>query len=384
MKILIVRITGGFSGAEVYNLNLLKALKKYKDINLTFITNHKIFFNKISELINKSVLLKIPVKEIGTKKDFLKAVIFSPYLVFKYIQTIKGLEREGKFDVVCLQSMTEKIFLTPFLKLLSYKVLWIEHGPLFCTNRAEIIKQLYVYISRFTDKILAVSKDTESDLLKGGVSKEKISVVYIGVDTKEFSPLLKDEVVKIKKSLDFTEKDTIIGFLGSVSKEKGIEEFIQTSKLLLDKGRDFRFLIIGEGKELHLVKEQVKTFGIEEAYRFVGFKENVKEYLGVLDILFFPSRHFEGLSISLIESLSIGVPIISTDIGGNREVVENDVTGVLYDSKKDLKEVADLIFKLSKDKKDMERMKGNARKLTLEKFDISRNIDKFYSVFKSL
>jgi len=376
----MVRMTDRVSGAEIYNLNLLQGFAGYPDVDISFLTNSKYFLDRIREKKGKAFFLKSDLEEIGTKKNFLKALIYSPFFINSFIGAIRKIEKGQKFNLICLQSMTEKILLTPFLKLLNYKIIWIEHGPLFKTQRANIIKVLYKLISNFANKIIAVSKDTEKDLADGGVSKNKIKTLYIGVDTKYFFPLTLIETEKEKKRIGILQKNHIIGFIGTVNKEKGIEDFVDVSKRILDKSQNVNFLIVGDGPMLNIIKEEVKRLKINTNYIFTGFIDDVKKYIGVLDLLFFPTKHNEGISMSLLETMSVGKVVVARDIGGNSEVI-NKNNGYLYT---DNKNIADFITGLLKNREKLENIGRNARDEIIKNFDINKNVKNFYGLFKNL
>jgi len=386
----MVRMTDRVSGAEIYNLNLLQGFAGYPDVDISFLTNSKYFLDRIREKKGKAFFLKSDLEEIGTKKNFLKALINSPIFISSFISNIRKVEKGEKFNLICLQSMTEKIFITPFLKLLNYKIIWIEHGPLFRTKRAAIIKILYKLISNFANKIIAVSKDTEKDLVNGRVNKNKIKTLYIGVDIKYFAPLTAKEIEDEKKKLKIPLKNFVIGFLGTVNKEKGIEEFFSVASAissLLSGGRmdswdggmkGVNFLIIGDGPLLKKIKEENKN----KNFIFTGFEKDVKKYIGILDILFFPTKHNEGISLSLLETMSMRKVVVARDIGGNNEII-NENTGHLYnDYKKD--GLVNAIKNLQNNKEKLKNIGKKARDEIIKNFDINKNVKNFYGLFKNL
>src|SRR3989344_1567447 len=390
MRVLMVRMTDRVSGAEIYNLNLLQGFAGYPDVDISFLTNSKYFLDRIREKKGKAFFLKSDLEEIGTKKNFLKALINSPIFISSFISNIRKVEKGEKFNLICLQSMTEKIFITPFLKLLNYKIIWIEHGPLFRTKRAAIIKILYKLISNFANKIIAVSKDTEKDLVNGRVNKNKIKTLYIGVDIKYFAPLTAKEIEDEKKKLKIPLKNFVIGFLGTVNKEKGIEEFFSVASAissLISGGRmdswdggmkGVNFLIIGDGPLLKKIKEENKN----KNFIFTGFEKDVKKYIGILDILFFPTKHNEGISLSLLETMSMRKVVVARDIGGNNEII-NENTGHLYnDYKKD--GLVNAIKNLQNNKEKLKNIGKKARDEIIKNFDINKNVKNFYGLFKNL
>lgn len=369
----MVRMTDRISGAEIYNLNLLQGFADYPDINISFLTNSKEFLERIKEKNANTYFIKNNLQEIGTKRNFLKALIYFPFYIILFISAIKKIEKNQKFNLICLQSMTEKIFMTPFLKFLNYKVIWIEHGPLYKTQRARVIKVLYKLISNSVNKIIAVSKDTEKDLLKGGVNSKKIQTCYIGVDTKYFAPLSKTVIENEKKKLKIPLKNYVIGFLGTINKEKGIENFVEIAKELNKMNANISYLIIGDGPLLKSIKEKYKNF------IFTGFKKDVKKYIGAIDLLLFPTKHNEGISMSVLETMAMGKVIIARDIGGNKEVI-NENNGYLYNTNM----TADFVMLLLKSKEKLKGISKNARSKILQDFNIKKNIKNFYELFLNI
>lgn len=376
MKMLMVRMTDRVSGAEVYNLNLLQGFAGYPDIKISFLTNSEYFIERIKERGGEAFYFSSNIEEIGTKRNFLKALIYSPFLINSFISTIKKIEKEEKFNLICLQSMTEKIFITPILKLLNYKIVWVEHGPLYKTQRAKVIKVLYRLISNFVDKIIAVSKDTEKDLINGGVNKNKIKTLYIGVDTKYFAPLSKTVTENEKKKLKVPLKNYMVGFLGTVNKEKGIEDFVEVARELNKIDSNISYLIIGDGPLLKEIKEKNNN----KNFIFTGFQSDVKKHIGILDLLFFPTKHNEGMSLSILETMSMGKVVVARDIGGNSEII-NTTNGYLY---KHNEGISDFIFSLLKNRKKLRDVGKNARDEIIQNFDINKSVKNFYDSFLNI
>lgn len=383
MKILIIRSTGGFSGAEKYNLSLLQGiLNAGSNLEIVFLTDNKNFSEKLANLGITVYINKTYVKEVGTKKDLLKAFFFLPCILIKYVKIIRKLEKIDKFNVICIQSMTEKIFLTPILKILHYKIIWIEHGPLFVTDRFIVIKKMYLKISTITNKIITVSDDTRKDLISNGVKPEKTMVISSAIDTIYFTPLASAQKEKIKKMIGISGK-FIVGYCGGINKEKGIEEFLQTAKLICKKRKDIIFLLVGKIYNSLLIKERIEALGVKKYFVLAGFQYDPKDYLGVMDIFFFPTNHYEGLSMALLEAAAMKLLIITHDIGGNKEIVLDGETGFLYENF-DAKKISNLLLYQIKNIYKYETVKLNAQKLVKDKYDIQIMAKKYQDLFMNL
>lgn len=336
MRLLIVRSSKNFSGAERYNVELLRELNK--NLNISFLTNLGSLAKELRKNVMAVLLEKWLPEEVGTKKQLLKTLLFLPIFLPKYINVLID------FEVVCLQSRTEMIFLTPILKLFGKKVVWIQHGPIFVSQASKIILWMYKFASKFADKIIAVSEDTKTDLVSGGVSERKVEVLYIGVRT----PTIK------KYDHPFT-----IGFLGTITKEKGIEEFIN----VVTKAK-VNAMVIGDGPDRRLIPKEIKQ---------AGFVRDVYAYLRKIDVLFLPTRHHEGISMAILEAMASGVPVVTTDIGGNREIIKNGYNGLLLKPGES--------FNMNQDWKTMGK---HARKTVVEQFNIQTQAKIFAELFKSL
>ncbi len=376
MRILINRICNKLSGAEIYNLYLLKGLKKYSDLDIIFSSDNNELNKRIRQIGFPTILVQPGVDEIGTKKHFLKTLLVLPIYLSRFQ---KVFSKVWKVDLIVFQSMTEKIFLTPFLKLLKQKVVWIEHGPLFATQRASIIKWLYVLVARFVDKIICVSHSTRTDLIANNIRGTKAITMYVGIDTNEFMPLDSSTIFRLKSKINWQNK-SIVGFLGTVSKEKGIEDFVEVATLIAKEKKDIRFLVIGDGSSLEWAKHEVESRNLSLYFHFTGFVADVREYLGILDVLLFPSYHKEGLSISLLEANAMGIPCVASNIGGNKEIIFPNKNGLIYTNSSPSK-IKDLVLSVLQDRK---KYTTHARKVVLDLFSLEENSQKFYQLFTSI
>ncbi len=372
MRLFLSRSSKNFSGAEVYNVNLLRELGKQSSFDIVFLTNLDRLAKELRKSDVKVHLAHWLPEEVGTKRQLLKVFFYAAIFIPRYLATIRKLENGKRFDVVCFQSRTEMIFLTPVLKLMRYKVVWIQHGPLFISQAAGIVKKLFFIESRIADKIIAVSKDTKQDLVRGGVYEKRVNVIYIGTEAKSIAPIS-------RRSNTF-----VIAFMGTLTKEKGIEGFIQVSVSLSHVNTTkYSFLIIGGGPDLHWMKREVKSLGMMSQYRFTGLVSDVKTFLNTADLLLLPTHHYEGVSMAILEAQAMGIPVLSIDIGGNREIIKHGYNGFLY-KQGDFNSMARNIRLLAKNRAKLLAIGKHARQTVAEKFNIRKQAKKFSLFFERL
>lgn len=383
MKVLFIRNADRFSGSEKYDINLFSEFIKYSSLNVYFLTNLKIFARRASQLGITTKVISWGSEGVGTKKQLILALIRLPIILPRYISTIHKFEKGRRFDLICLQSMTEKIFLTPILKIYGYKILWTEQGPIYATQMSKVITFLYKHVSFFVDKILAVSKDTKRDLIRGGVSAKKITAIYMGINTNKFRPLDRNKINTLKKMFHILRKSFVLGYLGTVTDEKGIKDFVLVSSMLFKRDKKFHFVVIGDGPLLTWVKHSVKKLKMSKYYTCSGFVDDVTKYLGVIDILFLPTRHYEGLPLAILEAQSMGKVVITSPMGGNSEIIQNGINGFLFSGLNKtsiVKHIAAMRFSKSR----MLELNRQARKNIMKRFNIEVQKKKFVEFLQNI
>lgn len=372
MKVLMVKMAGGIGGAEVYSQNLVEGLKKYyPEDKIFFLTNLPGLRRRIKKAGGEVFTLPVFHEEVGTKRGLIRLFLALPKYLYFFTRKIFYLRFKKDLKLVLFQGTTEKIVLTPLLKLLKMKVIWLEHGPIFSSQRAKEVLFLYRLNSQRADKIIAESKDAQEDLINGGVEKNKVSYLPTGVDTEFFKPR-----EQRKKGLP------IVGYLGAVCQEKGIEEFLKVAKLLVKSIKSLKFKIIGEGTELSWAKNWVKNNKLEKQVEFIGFVNDIRPYLARFSVFFFPTKHLEGLSLSLMDAMAMGIPVVARDIGGNRELVLHGRTGYLFKDETP-EELANLLIGLLQDQKKREKMGRKARSIIEQKFNGLIWIKKWQEIFSA-
>ena len=196
----------------------------------------------------------------------------------------------------------------------------------------------------YADRIIAVSPATRDNLLEGGVSPKKITVVMNGVSPVE--PASPQEREALRRSLDVPPGVTVFGILARIEDYKGHVYIAQAARLLKDRGRtDFRVLMAGTGTFEKNVARTVKDLGVEDVVKLLGFRSDADKLLGILDVQLNASCGTEATSMALLEGMSLGLPTIASDYGGNPYVVRDGDTGLLFPSR-DSRALAEAMLRL--------------------------------------
>ena len=157
-------------------------------------------------------------------------------------------------------------------------------------------------------------------------NREKLSVVYSGIDLSRYAHVPNQNV--IRKELSIPDDVKLIGNLSALADHKDYPVFLRTAELLLKEGHRMRFIIAGEGPEEDNLRNKIQERRLEKNVIMLGFRNDIKEVMQSLDVFLMTSKT-EGLGTILIEAFAAGVPVVATDAGGIPELVKNEETGLL-------------------------------------------------------
>jgi glycosyltransferase involved in cell wall biosynthesis len=229
-------------------------------------------------------------------------------------------------------------------------------------------------ILKLSKKITSVSLNVSEELSAYRLSTNNITVVGNGVDDRLFIP-------KQTKN----QSNSYVLFVGILRSGKGVFDLIDCAKYVCAKRPDVRFIICGRGPLLQNLKERVLKLDLQKQVIFLGYEQD-REILAKLyqnaALLVQPSYH-EGLSTVVLEAMSCGVPVVASDIAGNRTVISSGSNGILVPPKSP-KAMANVVLKLLKDLSLRERI-GNAARATIEKhYSWDTVVDKVLKCYKKI
>ena len=177
----------------------------------------------------------------------------------------------------------------------------------------------YLY-NRQVDGVIAISRKIAQLLTEGGVSRERIRVIHSGVDPRPFQ--------KARQRSDDGGPPVVIGTVAVLEARKGHRFLLEAAAYLKQQGRRLIYRIAGDGSEKERLHELTRALGLQEEVSFEGFVSDVAAFLSAIDIFVLPSL-FEGLGVAVLEAMAAGKPVVATDVGGLREIVEQRHTGLL-------------------------------------------------------
>jgi glycosyltransferase involved in cell wall biosynthesis len=183
--------------------------------------------------------------------------------------------------------------------------------------------------SVFTDACVAPAAHMADDYARNiWLRRSHIEVIYNGVDTDAFR---RTSISRSSLGLGLRDDDLVVGFVGRLDPVKDLDGIVTAFAGLRQQlpGRSVRLLMIGEGPELTALRKKISSLQLGDAVILAGLRADIARCMSAMDVYFQPSR-YEGHSVTLLEAMSAGLPVVSTRVGGTPEIVADGRTGFLH------------------------------------------------------
>lgn len=209
-------------------------------------------------------------------------------------------------------------------------------------------------------------------------ASDKFTYIPVGIDVKKF------DIAEVDKDLlnkiGIRNKVPVIGYIGRVEIEKNLGTALKALSSLKKRGIDFRFLIVGSGSQIPVLKELARKLSVEREVMFLGYRRDVKKVLSVIDIFLLPSLT-EGTPLSLLEAMAAGKPVAVSSLPTLRYIVRDGVEGCLFNpfSHKDIERC---IVKLLRE--DRSRLGKRARERIVHEYNIDIIARRIANIFYKL
>jgi glycosyltransferase involved in cell wall biosynthesis len=313
MRILHLISSKGLFGAERVVIELSKGLKKKDCHPVVGVLRNS--HNPHTEVIEEA------------RANNVESIIFPCNGKFdmKVVSKIKQYVIKEKIDIVHCHGYKSNIY-----GLLSS---W-KRVPIVATNHNWLTSRLrlkiYCYLDslwiRLFNRIVAVSEQIASDMMKYGVPSRKIEIIDNGIDLERFN--VDTSAINVRRELGLDYNHRVIGAIGHLGYEKGYHYLLKAAGAIVHKEEAVKFLIVGDGILRSNLGELVAELGIKDSIIFAGYRNDIPEILSVMDI-FVISSIKEGLPMVLLEAMASAKPVIATKVGAIPKVIQHGKTGIL-------------------------------------------------------
>jgi sugar transferase (PEP-CTERM/EpsH1 system associated) len=261
-------------------------------------------------------------------------------------------------------------------------VLHGEHGrditdPNGLIFRRNLLRRLFgPRISKFT----TVSEDLERWLSqKIKIPKSKIVLIRNGVDSNRFRPHRNPQ---LRKELGIADNEFVIGTIGRLDPVKNHAGLIRAFAALAKRTGNLRLVIVGDGPERDNLNVLIGSLGINPLAILTGYRGDTERFYGLFDI-FVLNSFAEGMSNTILEAMSSGLPVICTEVGANNEIVQDDIAGTLIPANEEKSLIEAL--ETYKNSEDLRIQTGlNAKERILKSFSLSRMVEQYNDLYLHL
>lgn len=296
-------------GADKFNLDLISRLDQNK-FDITIVTT------EVSEYIWRQKFEKYA--EVFDLTSFLHRQDWPAFIQY--------LMKSRNIDIVMNSNSYFGYYVIPWLKSEFPEVVFTDylHSENKSWRNGEYPRDSTA-IDGFLDRTYTCTKVLRESMKKNmDRTIDNVKTVYIGVDEQEFEQSKvnisdNEDLNKVKDRLQG--KKTIL-FLCRISEEKRPIFMVKVFKKLLEKDKSLVLLVVGDGPELKEMKRTAKKDGIYENMIFFGMQKNVKPFYKIADVTVICSL-VEGLTITTYESLAMETPVVTADVGGQKELVDD-------------------------------------------------------------
>lgn len=323
-------------------------------------------YNKfdVKVVLPKNSLLKPHIDKLGIQVIETDGIA-DKSLDMSAVKTLKAIFKREKPDIVHTHaSMSARIA----ARAAGAKVVYTRHSVFPPSKRISrgIGKVINGMINNYyADAIIAVAEAAKENLTDTGVKDSKIRVILNGVEG--LSPVSSDEKRIIKERFNLPDGYKAVSIVARLEDIKGHDYFIEAADKLLKKGIKARFYIAGTGSYEQHLKDKVKKLAREEQIIFTGFISDVDKLMSITDVQANASFGTEATSLALLEGMSLGIPAVVSDFGGNPGVIKNGENGFIV-PKKDAAALAQKLETLLTDKVVYEKQSESAKRIFGEKF----------------
>lgn len=369
-------VTGG---ADKFNYDLIKGLDKSK-FNVTLISTEP-----ATNIYRQKFEKYATVYDLTSFLDKKYWISFINYIIYKNnINLI--FNTNCKFGYSALPYLKAK---NPSIPVIDYVHMeeWYNRNGGYSRDSS--------MVSSVIDKTLVCNKRSEDIFVEHFKrNPNEVETVYIGVNENEFNPELYNKTELLNKyKININDKDKyIIGFICRIADQKRPHLLMQIIKELKKQRNDFLVLVAGDGDMLKDIKHEAKQLSIMDNIKFLGNIHETKEIYAICDLTLNCSIK-EGLALTSYESLAMGVPVISSDVGGQKELINNEVGVIVPCLQKETdirkfkyskEEVQNYVEAINKVIKDIGKYKKCCRQRIINNFTINHMISKMSEIFENI
>ncbi len=374
---IITRLIVG--GAQENTISTVLGLKEKQDVDVLLISGPTYGAEgSLVERVRSVKLIEVPslVRPVHPIKDICALFSLTKYL--REIQPDIVHTHSGKAGVI--GRIAAKIVKVPI-------IVHTIHGPSFGEFQGAIPNFVFLTAERlagkFTTHFISVSQAMTDQYIRAGIGKPaQYSCIHSGFNLQPFIDAKND--LNLRKQYGIKPDDIVIGKIARLFKLKGHDDLFQVAPAIIEKFKNVKFLIVGDGEWRGKFIDLANSLNLQEHFIFTGLvqPEEIPKLIGITDILVHLSRR-EGLPRSVVQAMAGGKPVVVYDCDGAREVCINGQTGFLI-KHGDTNGLLKALTELTSNPPLRKIMGERGQKIALDNFSQTKMVDSIYGLYKKL
>jgi glycosyltransferase involved in cell wall biosynthesis len=361
MRILQLISSGGFYGAESVLLNLANELKR---------SEHECVLGVFENTQNPNTEVARRAQESGLRTALIPC---RGQVDRQAVQAIRSLVQDEKVDLVHTHGYKADMYGYLATRRLGLPLVATCHSWVGQSLSMRLYARLDRVALRHFDCVAAVSEKVAGQLLAGGLKPSRVAKIPNGIPVRD-AP---SQVRGLRQ--DTWGTDPVVGTVGRISREKGLDVLLQAATRICNKHRRVHFVLVGDGPDRPVLERIARQSGLEGNVVFTGAKRDMSGVYESFDVFVQPSLQ-EGMPMALLEAMAVGVAVVASRVGDIPSVIVNETTGLLVPPG-DPGELERALRVLLSDPERRRRMGENARNLVRESFSASRMTQQYLRLY---
>jgi glycosyltransferase involved in cell wall biosynthesis len=302
---------------------------------------------------------------------------YDPRLVRTLVQILKA----RRIDVLHSHEYKSDLLAFAASRLHRVPIVTTVHGWITTSSKRRFFIGMSRKVLPHFDRVIAVSHETKRRIVAHGVPGDLVTVIHNGIVSRHYH---RDGQVAgfLRQRFNLPAGAVLIANIGRLSPEKGQRDFIDAAALIASAHPEAYFVLVGDGPDRGVLESYAASRGVSNRVLFAGYIDDPRPVYRDIDVLALTS-HTEGLPNVVLEAMCMEVPVLATDVGGTREVVEPDVSGLLVDAHAP-EQIATRLAGLLRDRSLARALVAGGRRRAQEHFEFQGRVEREEQLYREL
>lgn len=316
-------------------------------------------------------------KRLGMPVHFIKGgYAYDFRMIGRVIKLVKALQ----IDIVHAHEVKSDVIAYLAARLQAVPIVTTLHGWIGNSLKQRLLLKLDKRIVRGFDRVIAVSRRIEEELIASGVPGDKLRLLHNAIVLERYRRT--GQGGTLVELIGKPVAKPVLASLGRLSPEKGHADLVKAIDIVRRRGQNVSLVLIGDGPERSKLVQEITALGLQESVHLPGYIQEPQRLLEEIDLMVLPS-HTEGLPNAALEALLMEVPVLATRVGGTPEVITDGDTGRLVPAHSP-EALAEAIIEFLAAPATWKQMAGRGKVMVETNFDFRARTHKLEAIYTEM